>query len=274
MNKKNRNNMNKIIIILLLYSISCFAWDTNTKSGHFKDSLKCDSLRNSMVEADAQGKFKKHHFGAGLGITKTESGDSSIFSLYTLPSISSLTNTRGINYAGQTVTNVTVNWTLIGAAITSQALTDCTPALGDRSHVFNPVSLTTDKYYTLTIDTGSTVVGTATTWVIFYIAKFYGTSVNAAPTDSNVEAGTTSWQIQNAVYRNLSSTAITGGWNYIFYAYPSAWGDVQLYVNGFATTWIKTTISITNSYGDTRDYYVLTSPTPIVGTIYLSASGI
>ena len=69
----------------------------------------------------------------GTGITVTQSTDTFTVSLYAPPIISALSNTSPTNYAGQTVTVVTVNWTWGGSPITSQTLTDCTPALADRT---------------------------------------------------------------------------------------------------------------------------------------------
>jgi hypothetical protein len=186
-------------------------------------------------------------------------------------SISSLTNTSPTNYVGQTITAVTVSWTLSGSDITSQTLTDCSPALGDRTHAFTGLSLTSDKYYTLTITDGVTP-SSASTGVFFYIQKYYGTSADASPNAGDIQSGSTIWSYQNATYRSLGSTNVTGGGNYIFYSYPAAWGNIQLFVNGFLSTWNKTTVSLTNAYGDTRNYYVYTSPTTIVGAITLLAT--
>lgn len=217
-------------------------------------------------------KVKRTVVAAGTGITITQSNDTLRVSEYQPPDIATYTNTAATNYAGQTVTGLTTNWTLTGSPITGQTHTDVSPDpdIADRSHVFTGLSLTTDKTYKLRITDGVTP-DSAYTYVRFYISTFYGTSVNAAPTESDIEAGTATSETQSAVNRALSSTAITGGGNYVFYAYPASWGNVQLYVNGFATTWIKTTVSVTNAYGDTRNYYVYTSPTTIVGSIYLSA---
>jgi len=191
---------------------------------------------------------------------------------YSPPVILSFTNNTGTMYAGQTVTGLTTAWTLGGAPITSQTHTDCTPALGDRSHVFTGLSLTNDKYYTLAITDGKTP-SSANTWVYFMISKYYGTSVNSAPTESNIKAGTNSWQYQNVSYRALAATEITGEGKYIYYAYPASWGSVQIWVNGLQNNWSKTTVSVTNAYGNTQNYYVYTSPSTIIGTLTVSAIG-
>ena len=241
----------KTILLVLLCFVSVFAINPKTQ---FESVVVKDSIIDSAL------------VGGGI-VTATASGK-----LTVPPLITSLTNTSTTNYVGQTVSAVTVNWTLSGGTITSQSLTDCTPALSDRTHSFSALSLTSDKYYTLTITNGSTQA-TATTWLYFYIQKWYGTSSSATPSAGNIQGGSNTWSFQDTTYRAMSSTNITGGGNYCYYAYPASWGDIKISVNGFSSTWNKTTVSLTNSYGDTRNYYVYTSPTTIVGTISLSAIG-
>ncbi len=192
---------------------------------------------------------------------------------YTPPTIATLTNTTGALYTGQTVTALTVNWTLIGAPITSQTLTDCTPALSDRAHAFTGLSLTTDKYYTLAITDGTTPTS-ANTWVYFLIAKYLDTTSAETPAAADVNRGIKNWQYQNAAYRAQTSISVNGYSKYVYYAYPKSWGDVQLFANGFAVTWVKSTVSITNAYGDTRDYYVYITATTNVGSFIFSATGL
>jgi hypothetical protein len=207
----------------------------------------------------------------GSGITVTSSADTYFVALYTPPVIASLTNTVNVGYAGQTITSATINWTLTGANITNQTLTDCTPALGDRTHTFTGLTITTDKYWTLAITDGVTPTS-ASTYIYFYVEKWYGTSTSGTPAASDIQTRNTHpWTYIYTPYRAQSSIPITGGGNYCFYAYPAAWGAVALYTNGFLTVWNLTTVSLTNSYGDTRTYNVYTSPTPITGTFTFTA---
>jgi hypothetical protein len=209
---------------------------------------------------------------AGTGITSIKTGSSYTISLYQAPYIASLTNTTPTNYLGQTVTSVTVNWTLGGPAITNQTLTGASLILTDRTHTFSG-TWTNDASWTLSITDGITP-SSANTGITFYVQKFYGTTSDAVPTAADIHTGSSSWQTQSSGNRGLGSTSITGGKNYIFYAYPASWGYVQIYVNSFGSTWNTSTASITNAYGNIQNYTVYTSPTTIVGTITISASGI
>jgi len=269
----------KQVFFILLLALSVFAINPKTtfQAIIVKDSIIDSGLVAGGVVVNASHKLISGQpltlkSGTGITITKPYT-DTAIISLYAPPVITSLINTSPVNYVGQTVTAVTVNWTLGGNAITSQTLTDASIALSDRTHAFTGLTLTADKTYTLSVTDGTTPSNASTT-VYFYIQNFTGTTANAAPTSSDLHTGSTNWLTQYASNRALGNTSITGGGNYVYYAYPSAWGNVQIYVNGFSTTWNKTTVSVTNSFGNTQNYYVYTSPTTIVGSITLSATGI
>lgn len=273
----------KILLILCLFSVG-YSTHNVYDSAYIQKSVNIGkSLYIKTTPPDTATKYfltkgngtdsnkvKRTVVAAGTGITITQSNDTLRVSEYQPPEIVSYTNNQATHYAGETVTDVTTSWTLSGSAITSQTHTDYTPALSDRSHAFTGLSLTVDKTYKLWITDGITP-DSAYTYVRFYIATFYGTSANSAPTESDIEAGTTTWETQSSGNRAQSSVNITGGSNYIFYAYPSSWGDINLYINGFLSNWNITTVSVTNAYGDTRDYYVFTSPTTIVAIVALSA---
>jgi hypothetical protein len=192
--------------------------------------------------------------------------------MYTAPTITSFTNDAGTVYKGSTVTGFDAAWTISGT-ILSQTLTGKSPDPEDRDATYSGLSLTTTTTYTLTItDDISDPVDTATTTIYFRLRKYYGTSASGTPNEAAIEAGTATASIDTASSRALSSTSIAGGGNYPFYSYPAAWGDVSLTVNGFASTWNKTTVSVTSAEGNTENYYVYTSPNQVVGSITLAAT--
>jgi len=267
--------MKSVYFLVLLFSIlfsEPISPPTSFKSIKLTQSPIAPNRDSSLFIGDS-GRIKKGPTRvpiAGYGITITND----TISLYQPPVIVGLTNNHIVNYAGQTVAAVTVSWALTGATITSQTLTDAgSLSIGDRSHAFTSLSLVADKTYTLAITDG-TSPSSASTYVLFYIQKFYGTTSDAVPTAGDIQAGTSQWaQWSAAGGRNLSSTTITGGGNYIFYAYPSAWGTVSLLDGATPITWNRTTVSVTNAYSHTENYYVYASPNTIVGTIHLTATG-
>jgi hypothetical protein len=192
--------------------------------------------------------------------------------LYVPAAISSFTNNAGTVYKGSTVTGFTANWAVSGT-ITAQTLTGKTPALGDRTATYTGLSLTTDTSYTLTIsDAVSSPVDTAISTIYFRLRKYYGVSASATPDSAAIKFGTAVASINTNASRALASVSITPGGNYPYYAFPSAWGVVSLLVNGFATVWNVTTVSITSIEGDTENYTCYTSPNQVVGDITLVAN--
>lgn len=275
---------NSAVLMFLVLAVSAHALNTINDNLRVKRTVTIDSTppdtatRYFLTKGNGNdsNKVKRTVVAAGTGITITQSNDTLRVSEYQPPNILTFTNNEATHYAGQTVTGLTTSWTLEGAPITGQTHTDVSPDpdTSERSHVFTGLSLTTDKTYKLRITDGTTA-DSAYTYVRFYIATFYGVTTSSAPTEADIEGETTTWETQSNANRALPSTSVTASSSeYVFYAYPASWGDVQLYVNGFAQTWITTTVSVTNDYGDNRDYTVITSPTPIGGTIYVEASGI
>jgi hypothetical protein len=277
-----------VIAIILLIASNLFAIGADTviakKRTILKEvgntSSKCDSfmvLRKDTVKSQtaAQVRLNISAVGttlAGYGLTAIRSNDTVVYSLYAAPSIV-ITNNHLLNYAGQSIATDSVSWTLSGSTIKYQALTDAGAlSIADRYHNFTG-PWTTDKYWTLTV-TDSTAPITnisATTYMYFQIQKYMDTCGSAAPSAVQIRARASTWTYDYAAYRVLVSTPIVGGGKYIYYAFPASFGTAYIYANGFLETWNLTTVSITNSYGDTRDYYVYTSPFPIVGSINLEA---
>jgi hypothetical protein len=256
-------------------------WGATTRNDTLRAGVMLQDsglLNAASVATDAHGHLIVGSGGAstivaaGNGITVSQAANTYTVALYTPPSVSSLSNSSPGNYLGQTVNSVTVTWAWTGSAITSQTLTGCTPALSDRSHAFTSLNLTSDYCFTLWGSDGKNAAA-ASTCVYFYIQKFYGSSPDAAPTAADVQAGTSGWSYIGAGYRSLGATGIAGGGNYPYYSYPASWGNVALTVNSLPATWLKTSVTITNAYGNTQSYTVYTSPNTNGGTITLTATG-
>lgn len=127
--------------------------------------------------------------------------------------------------------------------------------------------------YTLSATDIASSSVSSTIYVDFKMNKYYGTSASATPNETIIEAGTATLSTDTAASKTLSTVNITGGGNYIYYAYPAAWGALtNLYVNGFLSGWNVTTVSVTNGYSNTENYTVYTSPNQIVGGITLAAN--
>lgn len=192
--------------------------------------------------------------------------------------IVSMTNDAINSNKGQTINTVTVSWGLTGTvgiielnnAANQPGELDTT----DVSYEYTGLGYGPTGAYSFTLSASNdweTVQETTTMY--FKLNKYYGTSASATPNEGQIEAGTATLSIDTATSKTLSTVNITGGGNYIYYAYPAAWGALtNLYVNGFLSGWNITTVAVTNGYSNTENYIVYTSPNTIVGGITLAGN--
>lgn len=185
--------------------------------------------------------------------------------------------TTSIVEKGSTVSALTVNWVLNKTA-TAIELTDVVSGTilpGDTSYGFTGLSLTTDKTYTLNVTDSEGGTDSESTYIKFGLYSYWGQSSSGTPNEAQIEAtlnGSSSLEEDTSSSISKSTFSQSGGGNYIYYAYPSSWGNASLLVNGFVSTWNKTTVSITNASGNTENYYCYTSPYTISGSITLAVS--
>lgn len=186
---------------------------------------------------------------------------------------------------GATGAQVSCTWGLTGGGIT-MTLVDKWAAPGaldpitDVSFTY-PANYTgvygpTGSYaHTLTITDGvTTKTNTVTTYLGQY--KFIGQSASASPDEAAIEAtlGGTKWLLADeASSKTTSSRTQNGGGNYVYIAYPLAWGALNtLVVNGFSTTWGASTVAITNAKGYVENYTCYVSPYTITGSITIATT--
>ncbi len=118
-------------------------------------------------------------------------------------------------------------------------------------------SVTGTRVFTLTAQKGA-VTDTEVITHTFYNRRFWGVSTVASGfTEANVEAlaGT---ELSNAVSKTFSVTP--GATEYIVYAYPARLGTATFTVGGFEGGFsAPETVSITNGFGFTENFYVYKS---------------
>lgn len=198
--------------------------------------------------------------------------------LYT-PLSFTLSITPSSMYKGQTCTDLTATWTH-NNTLSSQSITTISGQGGSLSisalqQIYSGLFLTSDQVVTVTGTDSHPTTSSDTEYLRFTLPKYWGQSASATPNETIIEAalsGGSEQCIDTAVSRLKSSYSQAGGSNYIYYAYPQAWGTSTLYVNGFLTVWNLTSVSVSNGYGDTENYYCYTSITPIVGTVSIVIS--
>jgi hypothetical protein len=179
--------------------------------------------------------------------------------LYTPPLI--LTFTGGsISEKGTTITSVHAAWTITGNIPTHSSLTDV-PGFdintAGGSHDFTSLSLTTDKTYELTVGDDIDAITDFKDIVVHFTQKFhYGNNANTSISSA---------QILTLAHDVLTDSrqrtvSIDGGGNYLYVAYPVAYGVAEIWVGGFLdTSWVQNTVSHTNVLGYVENYYTYRS---------------
>lgn len=261
------------------------------ETGLFGRVVQPNLANAQYVAADADGKLIKCNFAGITGLqassvsynnTNTtlniDDVQEALDYILTEPGTIDLTIDPATADKGETVNTVDATWDINRINIEANYITELSSQGGTLTGAtglgYTGLGLTADQAFNVYFyDTVRGETGTDQAYLRFKLNKFYGTTTDSTPDEADIEAGTSVSSIDTASSRSLSSVSINGGGDYIFYAYPAAWGDVNLTVNGFASVWNKTTISnVNNGSGNTEDYYCYTSPNTITGTITLVAA--
>ena len=182
--------------------------------------------------------------------------------LYVSPGITSFTNTINQVEIGTTVTSTTLNWTL-NKTMTSLSLNNgigsITPSLLTYTH---SSSYTTDRTYTLTASDG-TNTAIANTSIYFRYSRYWGYNASASLNDGQINA----LSHELATDRLQTRNGLAPSSQYIYIAYPAAWGAATFTVNGLPSTdWTLSVQSHTNSSGNTSSYNVYRTNNLLTGS--------
>lgn len=175
-------------------------------------------------------------------------------------SISTFTNNVNNVEKGTTVTSITFSYSYNKTPTSSSIDNSIGNVSG--SSATKTVSVTTNTTYTLTASDGQTTK-TATTSVTFLNKVYYGTSANTSLNNSQVLA-LTSNTLSSTKNRTIT---VNGGGQYIYYCYPTSFGDATFTINGLVSSaWTKTVQNVTNALGDVTSYNVYRTNTVQNGT--------
>lgn len=193
---------------------------------------------------------------ASLGYKPTQfQVEDNLLSLYVPPTV---TLTGGsINEIGSIVSDVALEWTCNKQMI-SRNLSSPVP-FGDRArgagqngnYTHTGANLTTNTVYSITVNDGANVTSSTTT-VEFRNKRYRGT--NSAGSLSNEQILALTGQLAVSREREFFQD---GNGQYIYVAYPSAWGEATFKVNGLLSTdWTLMVQNHTNAYGYEEEYYI------------------
>lgn len=203
---------------------------------------------------------------------------------YVKIAISSLTNDVGAVERGTKVRTVNISWKLSGsdpvkATLNGTDLTADELKAGKKTFSYpapaaggTDPALTVDTKYTLYVKDDHDGDATSSTIVDFKDKKYWG--VGAVEPDA----------IDSAFLLGLASNALADGYNgniqanpgageYIYFAFPTAWGTPKFSIGGFEGGFGKVkTLDFTNASGYTTSYDVYQSATANLGDTTVSVS--
>lgn len=151
---------------------------------------------------------------------------------------------------GSTATNLTLSWSYNKPNI-SQTVTDFSSSISSRNHLYT-TSYTANKTFTVSAtDERSNSVSRNTT-VSFLNRIYYGTTPSSSLNNSDVLGLANKPFISS---RNLNAT-LGGNGDYVVFCYPTSFGNGNFTADGFGTTLVQSTLSLTNNSGYTTNYYI------------------
>lgn len=184
------------------------------------------------------GTAEKGYVGANVNFTYTNSGSIAIGDSY-----DATLNSALITFTGKTGAGNTGNSTTGGNYVAS---------------IPEPA--------TFSVKTKSTtnIVVTVSKALNWYYRVYWGTSTSTSLTEAAIKALSSN---ELKATRAGTYTFNTGGTEkYLYICYPSSYGAVsQITVNGFLVGFEQSTVSVTNTYGATTNYYVYKSPNTLTG---------
>jgi len=201
--------------------------------------------------------------------------------LYLAPSI--LTHTNRITYGsaapynqnvsstasantieiGNTVSRVELFWTL-NKSVTTQSIAYTGGSIGSidaalRAYDHTGQAATSSRTYTLTVGDGTNTDNTPTTGINIYHKRYWGVSSNTTLTDGQIIALTSEFATDNPKGTISAPISFSPAGQYIYYAYPSAWGGTtaNMFMNGLPMTdWQLTTRTFVNASGNSTSFHI------------------
>lgn len=184
-------------------------------------------------------------------------------------SITSFSHNVGIKEIGSTVDTVTLSWK-INKTPTSLKLDGQSIDVNSSSKAISGLSITANNNKTwelIATDEKNSV--NKTTTITFTNGIYYGVGSQESNYDSTFITSLTNKLQREKLY----TFTVEPNGEYIYYAVPVGLGTVSFKVGGFEGGFeAPLTVSVTNSFGYTEDYYVYRSTNKVTGSITVNAT--
>lgn len=187
--------------------------------------------------------------------------------LYVPPDISSLSNNVGTVEIGSTVSTVLLSWALNKAMVSlqlNQGIGMIDPAAVN--YLFT-TPFTSNLTFTVTASDG---VGSdvASTTVAFSHKRYWGVSANQSLTDAGVLGLSSEFSSSRAQSKALSPSG-----QYLYFAYPAAWGEASFTINGLPNTaWTLVSRAFLNASNNSTLFNIYRSNNLLTGTYTVGVS--
>ena len=133
----------------------------------------------------------------------------------------------------------------------------------------NYPSITSKTFRLQATDSEGTSVSD-TVYVYFHNAVYYGASAKPNSYNSDFITALSGKALRGS---KLTSLSVDAGGNYVYYCLPTRYGTCSFTVNGFTGGFVLDgTVSFTNQFGYTENYYVYRSSNTLNGTIAITVS--
>jgi len=183
-----------------------------------------------------------------------------------------ISNSSPINEVGTVLTSLTLNWNfnkdLVTASI-NQGIGAVNTVAGSYTLLLEAQTISSNTTYTLSTADGRSNVNFSTS-VNFRYRRYWGSS-NFGTLDNAQVLALTNNELATGYARSYSFSGLLD--NYIYMAFPTAWGTPTFTVNGLITTFNTITIaSFTNAAGGVTGYTLYRSINKLNGNVVVTVS--
>lgn len=177
----------------------------------------------------------------------------------------------GVRERGEVIESISLTWAInktpTALTLDGVAIEDLTATGKNLSNL--AVEWDSNKKWTLKATDERGAVSTATTSIVFHNGIYWGGAAEPSEYNSEfilgLENARDGYKALGSPIRAFTTTAREG--EYIYFVYPSRYGSLYFWVNGFkgGFTHVKT-LSFVNSFGYSETYYIYRSDNPNLGT--------
>lgn len=229
-------------------------------------------ITDLVEDTDPQGEdfivTAKSPFGAGSNrkVSLTSLGQNLIINaanVLDIQILATFTNTAGTQLKGSILDNFSLNWTYNRAPDpTSQSINNGIGSVATslRTYAVSGAGLTSTTTYTITAVGDDGTNSNLSSTIQFLNRRYYGVSQSLLTTDTEIKAALSAEFASSRQTTKTLNAAVSGGNNYLYIAYPKAFGLPSSTLFGGFTFTDYTLFEIagfTNSAGFSEDYYVL-----------------